>query len=168
MFRKFSKSSLKPAAASQTSAQAPPTQLAWPHKRLQAGLKTASDSNLPSPKEVRSRRATIAAGQPDFTPPVSRQKRPSHAEIQPRKIVSYMPELYDEVDPIRVTGRFYAWDDPSWLDYVPLPPPPRKDANWGRIASKPKRGPGVCSMCTSQKSFSCGSSHCGTPATAKA
>jgi len=121
MFRKFSKSSLhsKPAAAStplKTSAQTAPNQLAWPRKRLQTGIKTASESNLPSnrkiqkdhdsslalkpggttAREARGRRVTIAtSGQPGVNPTVSAPKRstPTQADIQPRKIVSYMPEL---------------------------------------------------------------------------
>lgn len=198
MFRKlkFSKSSASlkstPALATSSpkSTQPAPNQLAvaWPHKRLQTGLKTASDSSLPSKRIVqkdgsplapskpngvpyavrvpRGRRATISNGQPDILPTISRQKRPTpvsysnnfhegrastnqttqiQADIRPRKIVPYMPELYDEANPIRVTGRFYAWDDPSWLDYVPLPPPPRKHSDCGRIALKPKQGQGVCS-----------------------
>ncbi|KAJ7895646.1 hypothetical protein B0H14DRAFT_2681252 [Mycena olivaceomarginata] len=192
MFRKlkFSKSSASlkstPALATSSpkSTQPAPNQLAvaWPHKRLQTGLKTASDSSLPSKRIVqkdgsplapskpngvpyavrvpRGRRATISNGQPDILPTISRQKRPTPADIRPRKIVPYMPELYDEANPIRVTGRFYAWDDPSWLDYVPLPPPPRKHSDCGRIALKPKQGQGVCSMCSSLRGFSCGSTQC--------
>lgn len=41
-------------------------------------------------------------------------------------------------------GGFYTWEDPALLNYVPLPPPPRKNVKAGRILSKPKQGPSVC------------------------
>ncbi|KAK7057796.1 hypothetical protein R3P38DRAFT_3252867 [Favolaschia claudopus] len=137
-------------------------------RKPQAKLKTASDSNLmsykktkkenatkfaPKPsgtslKEVRSRRATISS---DGLPDIAIASLKSYSINQPpppvkvliqRKIVSYIPELYEEVDPIRQEGRMYTWDNPSWLNYAPLPPPPRKKSQCGRIASKPKMGPG--------------------------
>ncbi|KAJ7023415.1 hypothetical protein C8F04DRAFT_1134752 [Mycena alexandri] len=181
MFRKFSKSSSSlntPATAS-----GPPS--SWSTKqRLQTALKTASESNLPGirktrketthlgPKpcknavmagEVRGRRATIAtSGKPDTRPAVRTPKLlfqiPSSKVEIGQKIVPYMPELYEEVDPIRLNGRFYTWEDPSWLDYVPLPLPPRKNVKCGRVGSKPKYGPGVCSTCSSKRGFSCQSS----------
>ncbi|KAJ6631353.1 hypothetical protein B0H10DRAFT_1978341 [Mycena sp. CBHHK59/15] len=62
-----------------------------------------------------------------------------------RKILQYIPEMYDPpVKNVADNGRFYTWDDPTLLDYVPLPPPPRKDVKCGRVLSKPKRGPDVC------------------------
>ncbi|KAJ6497396.1 hypothetical protein C8R45DRAFT_982750 [Mycena sanguinolenta] len=179
MFRKISKSSLnsKSSVASQTLPQASAVQVAWPFKqRLKTGLKTASDSNLPArrksqkdvlqalaPKpsgnnpavETRGRRATIATGHPDFVPPVPKQRYLNPVELKSRRIVVYMPELYDEVDPIRVAGKFYTWDDPSSLNYMPLHPPPRKSASCGRIAVKPKHDLGVCSKCSSKRTFSC-------------
>ncbi|KAJ7125425.1 hypothetical protein C8R44DRAFT_138218 [Mycena epipterygia] len=180
MFRKFSKSSAssKPPTSQAAAAQPVPYQpyQPWPRQRL----KTASDSNLPASrrndkanvtlapkpggitKESRPRRSTIASSGPSQRPAVSSPKPlpaiPANARIG-RKIVEYMPELYEEVDPIRLTGRFYTWEDPSWLNYVPLPPPPRKNVKFGRILSKPKHEPGVCPTCTSKRGFSCGSSH---------
>ncbi|KAJ7099315.1 hypothetical protein B0H15DRAFT_819847 [Mycena belliarum] len=147
-------------------------------------LHTASDSNLPGNRrnaiatdgatlaprpggtmeESRPRRSTIATSGPS---PSQRMQRPAVSSkdhlfdvVIPKigtKIVEYMPELYEEVDPIRITGQFYTWDDPSWLDYVPLHPPPRKNVKCGRVLTKPKHGPDVCSACSSKRSFSCGS-----------
>ncbi|KAJ7686062.1 hypothetical protein B0H17DRAFT_1137103 [Mycena rosella] len=174
MFRKFSKSSapFQPLhgphpSASESESPAPNSgdrsDQPWPRRRLQ----TASDSNLPASrknakdkgivaplksggtmKESRPRRSTIVTSGPNKRPAVSSSKNlpvlPSNARIG-RKIVEYMPELYEEVDPIRVTGQFYTWEDPSWLKYVPLPPAPRKNVKFGRVLSKPKQGPDVCS-----------------------
>ncbi|KAJ7189003.1 hypothetical protein C8R46DRAFT_1024205 [Mycena filopes] len=109
--------------------------------------------------EVRGRRATIAtsAGKPVVHRPAV--KTPSSNSLKPlpptptttakaeigigQKIMAYMPELFEEVDPIRLPGRFYTWEDPSQLDYVPLPPPPRRNVKFGRIATKPRYGPGT-------------------------
>ncbi|KAJ6534007.1 hypothetical protein DFH09DRAFT_123022 [Mycena vulgaris] len=122
-------------------------------------LKLVPRPNAPYYKERRPRRSTIAGGQsplrpavsaPALTPPPSVLANATRIN---RRIVEYMPELYEDVDPIRVTGKFYTWDDPSWLGYVPLPPPPRKNAKCGRLATKPRLD--VCSSCSAKRSFSC-------------
>ncbi|KAJ7750151.1 hypothetical protein DFH07DRAFT_828336 [Mycena maculata] len=179
MLRK-SKSSAPTRSSTLKPTLSTPNLLPSPRHRLQ----TASDSNLsggkisqrdsaclnlqPTVNERRVRRTSIATGS---------QRQPLHvAQAVPspepkvllpaptdstigRRIVEYMPELFEEVaPPIRLTGVLFTWEDPSRLDYVPLPPPPRKNFQCGRILSKPQRGPDVCSRCSSKKSFSCGSS----------